>query len=95
MRASLAATIARHRIDFVPGSVELGDFDPAATAIAIGLLDQLHLLPEKETNTTFDKYLAGFRQRAGTKLTGTIIPPTRSASSARWCALAGGKTHWS
>jgi hypothetical protein len=68
VRASLAATIARHRIDYVPGSVELGDFDPAATAIAIALLDQLQLLPDKEINTTFDKYFAGFRQRASNKI---------------------------
>ena len=64
VRTSLAATIARHGIDFVPGSVEFGDFDPAATANAIGLLDLLHLLPPAQTCTTFDKYLAGFRKRA-------------------------------
>ena len=64
VRASLAATIARHGIDFVPGSVEFGDFDPTATAIAIALLDQLHLLPETEICNTFNKYLAGFRERA-------------------------------
>jgi hypothetical protein len=48
----------------VPGSVELGDFDPAATAIAIALLDQLQILPQAEINNTFDKYLAGFHERA-------------------------------
>lgn len=64
LRTSLAATIARHKIDYVPGSVELGDFDPTATAVAITLLDQLHLLPLPETAQTFDKYLAGFRERA-------------------------------
>jgi hypothetical protein len=63
VRASLAATIARHGIDFIPGSVELGDFDPTATAIAVALLDELSLLPRAETDTTFDKYLAGFRER--------------------------------
>jgi hypothetical protein len=45
--------------------VEFGDFDPTATSIAIGLLDQLHLLPETETRNSYDKYFAGFRQRAG------------------------------
>lgn len=65
VRASLSATIARHHIDFVPGSVEFGDFDPTATSNAIGLLDLLHLLPQAETENTFDKYLAGFRERAG------------------------------
>ena len=62
--ASLRATMARHKIDFVPGSVEFGDFDPAATSIAVGLLDQLHLLPRTETHRTFDRYLQGFRDRA-------------------------------
>jgi hypothetical protein len=65
MRASLSATIARHGIDFVPGSVEFGDFDPTATSNAIGLLDLLHLMPPAETHNSFDKYLAGFRERAG------------------------------
>ena len=52
VQASLVATIAQHGIDFLPGSVELGDFDPTATAVAIGLLDQLHLMPPAETRTT-------------------------------------------
>ena len=45
--------------------MEFGDFDPTATSIAIGLLDQLHLLPGTETHRTFDKYLAGFSERTG------------------------------
>jgi hypothetical protein len=62
--ASLTAAIALHGIDFVPGSVEFGDFDPAATSIAVALLDESHLLPHAETVHTFEKYLAGFRERA-------------------------------
>ncbi|MEW6442724.1 MAG: discoidin domain-containing protein [bacterium] len=65
LRASLAATMVRHGIEYVPGSVELGDFDPAATSVAIGLLDQLAVLPRPAVEMTFDKYLAGFRERAG------------------------------
>ncbi len=65
VRASLSATIARHGIDFVPGSVEFGDFDPTATSNAIGLLDLLHLMPPAETHNTFGKYLEGFRERTG------------------------------
>jgi hypothetical protein len=61
--ASLRATIARHKIDFVPGSVEFGDFDPTATSVAVNLLDQLHLLPPAEIQKTFDKYMEGFRKR--------------------------------
>jgi hypothetical protein len=64
VRASLAATMALHGIDYVPGSVELGDFDPTSTSIAIGLLDEAHLLPKTETANTFDRYLEGLRKRA-------------------------------
>jgi len=63
LRASLKATMARHKIDFVPGSVEFGDFDPTATSVAVHLLDQLSLLPPAETQNTFDKYMEGFRKR--------------------------------
>jgi hypothetical protein len=63
LRASLRATIAKHGIEYVPGSVEFGDFDPAATSIALSLLDQLALLPRPEIDRTFDKYMAGFRDR--------------------------------
>jgi F5/8 type C domain len=64
LSASLAATMARHGIDYVPGSVELGDFDPAATSIAASLLDELSLLPQPAADRTFDRYMAGFRERA-------------------------------
>lgn len=68
LKASLAATMARHGIEFLPGSVELGDFDPSATAVAIALLDELDLLPETQTRTTFERYLEGFRARVAGKL---------------------------
>jgi hypothetical protein len=63
VRASLAATIAGRKIDFVPGSVEFADFDPTATSVAVNLLDQLHLLPPAQIQRTYDRYLEGFRKR--------------------------------
>jgi hypothetical protein len=65
VQASLAAAIAQHGIDFLPGSVELGDFDPTSSAVAIGLLDLQHLLPESEIRNTFDRYLELLRKRWG------------------------------
>ncbi len=54
--ASLPRAMAMHQIDFVPGSVELGDYDPSSTAIAVGLLgDDPRLRPALER--TFQKYL--------------------------------------
>jgi hypothetical protein len=61
--ASLHTTMQAHNLDFIPGSVELADFDPAATAIALAPVDELHRLPRPATEHTFDKYLAGFRER--------------------------------
>ena len=58
--ASVNKTIQDHNLDFVPGSVEFADFDPAATSVAISLLDELHHFPQKATGQTFDKYLVGF-----------------------------------
>jgi hypothetical protein len=62
--ASLDLVIQGHGLDFVPGSVEFADFDPAATAIALTVADELHHLPHPAIDQTFDKYLDGFRARA-------------------------------
>ncbi len=61
--ASLDTIIRDRQLDFIPGSVELADFDPAATAIALTMVDELHRLPRVATEQMFDKYLAGFRER--------------------------------
>ncbi|MBS1212907.1 MAG: hypothetical protein H6R26_1524, partial [Proteobacteria bacterium] len=62
--ASLDLVIRERGLDFVPGSVEFADFDPAATAIAITVSDELHRLPRPAIDRTFDRYLEGFRSRA-------------------------------
>lgn len=62
--ASLDLVIRGHGLDFVPGSVELADFDPAATAIALTVADELHRLPRPAIDQTYEKYLEGFRARA-------------------------------
>ncbi|QSA97837.1 discoidin domain-containing protein [Methylococcus sp. EFPC2] len=65
---SLDRVIAERDIDFVPGSVEFADFDPAATAIALTPVDEAHRLPQAAINRTFDRYLTGFRERASGKV---------------------------
>src|SRR5207247_6316533 len=47
LAASIRRTIAKKKIDYIPGSAELGDFDPSATAIAISPLGLERLLPER------------------------------------------------
>jgi hypothetical protein len=61
--ASLDQVIRDRGLDFVPGSVEFADFDPAATSIAIAVVDELHRLPRPAIDQTFEKYLEGFRAR--------------------------------
>ena len=61
--ASLSRAIERHEIDFIPGSVELGDFDPTSTSIAISPGGELQNLPRRELERTFERYFAYFLER--------------------------------
>jgi hypothetical protein len=54
--ASVPKAMAMHAIDYVPGSVELGDYDPSSTAVAVNLLgDDPAMRPALER--TFHRYL--------------------------------------
>jgi hypothetical protein len=68
--ASIGQTMARHRIDFIPGSVELGDFDPTSTAIALAPGGEGAHLPQAALRRTFERYYDDFRQRAEGRSTG-------------------------
>jgi hypothetical protein len=54
--ASLASTMAAHGIDFLPGSVELGDFDPTSSAIAFDPCGAAALLPPRAAEHTFERW---------------------------------------
>jgi hypothetical protein len=65
--ASIEATRAQRKLDFIPGSIEWADFDSTATANAIYLLDVPDGLNRRALDQTFDKYLADWRgKRSGT-----------------------------
>jgi hypothetical protein len=53
---SLAHTMARHGIDFVPGSAELGDFDPTSSAIAFDPCGAAALLPPGAAERSFERW---------------------------------------
>lgn len=62
---SIRRTIEKHQLDYVPSSVELADFDPTSTSIAISPLGLTSLFPEKELRRTYEKYLSNLaRPRA-------------------------------
>jgi hypothetical protein len=52
--ASIAATAAQHRIDFIPGAADRGDFDPTSTTIALNPV-QAELSPALQ-GATFERY---------------------------------------
>jgi hypothetical protein len=64
--ASLPRAMAMHNIDFVPGSVELGDFDPSSTAVMVELIgDDPRVRPALDR--TYARYLEEIAgRRAGT-----------------------------
>ena len=54
--ASIARSINAHKIDYIPGAAELGDFDATATTIALDPGGEMNNLPEPELTRTFDRY---------------------------------------
>ena len=61
--ASIDRSMADHHIDFIPGSAELGDFDPTSTAIALTLGSEQAHLPAAALQHTFEKYYDHVQER--------------------------------
>ena len=71
---AVSRTIARHGLDFIPGSVELFDSDPTATTIALDPCGLGTRLPQRELHAMFGKYLEMVRARAKGAGDGTYTP---------------------
>ena len=54
--ASYRASMAQQHIDFLPGSVELGDFDATSTTVGVAPVGELASLPDTALRNTFDRY---------------------------------------
>lgn len=63
VQASLAATMAQHGIDYLPGCAELGDFDPTSTTVALSPAGIAHRLPRPALERTFTRYWQHFVAR--------------------------------
>ena len=61
--ASLRHATAARGIAYLPGSVELGDFDPASSTIAIAPAGALHRLPSDLVLATYERYWREFLDR--------------------------------
>lgn len=53
---SIGLSAARTGATFIPGCVELGDFDATSTSIAVAPLDEMSQLPEELLQGTFERY---------------------------------------
>ncbi len=67
--AAIRGAIADNHIDYIPGCVELGDFDATSTAIGIYPCSELDWLPEPQTRRTFDKYWTTIEGRRSDSMT--------------------------
>ena len=65
---SLKLAIRTRNIDYIPGCVELGDFDATSTTIALTPCNELGNLPKPEVYYTFDKYYEYFKNRRDNKI---------------------------
>ena len=61
--ASIALSMQRHGIAYIPGAAELGDFDFTSTAIAADPVGELRNLPEPAFRATFEQYYRYFTAR--------------------------------
>jgi len=84
--ASIARAIEQHKIDFVPGSAELGDYDPSSTAIALDRSARRRIFRRKSSvgrsTSTSTCSASVATARAGTRSRPTsCASPTRSSVS--------------
>ncbi|CAM1000433.1 Coagulation factor 5/8 type domain-containing protein [Rhodanobacter sp. Root179] len=63
LQASILAAMHEHRIDFIPGAAELGDFDATSTTIALSPGGAQDWLPPALLRQTFERYWQGFIAR--------------------------------
>jgi F5/8 type C domain len=63
LAASLRAVTEAKRLAYLPGSAELGDFDPTSSTIAIAPAGELHRLPADLVRGTYERYWREFVDR--------------------------------
>ncbi len=66
--ASINLAMKNHRINYIPGCAELGDFDATSTTIALTPCNELKNLPKPQVYQTFEKYFEFFTNRRDGRL---------------------------
>ena len=65
---SIQLAMKTRKINYIPGCVELGDFDATSTTIALTPCNEFNNLPKPEVYNTFDKYFEFFTNRRDDKI---------------------------
>jgi hypothetical protein len=60
---SLNIAMRTHKINYLPGAAELGDFDATSTTIALAPVGETQMLPPNELQATFERYWKQFVER--------------------------------
>jgi hypothetical protein len=68
LSSSLQLAMKTRKINYIPGCVELGDFDATSTTIALTPCNELNNLPKPQVYNTFDKYYEFFKNRRDGKI---------------------------
>ena len=63
LHASIQLAMKRHRISYIPGAAELGDFDATSTTVAVSPAGELGTALDPAIRRTFDKYYDSFIKR--------------------------------
>ena len=63
LRASLAASTARFKLDVLPGAADRGDVDPTSSTVALSPGGLLGTLPDALVRNTFERYWRDFGAR--------------------------------
>jgi hypothetical protein len=65
--SSVRLSIDRHKIDYIPGCAELGDFDATSTAIGLLPCNEKNNIPKRYLPKTFNRYYEFFKKRRDDK----------------------------
>jgi hypothetical protein len=75
LEGSIRLAMKNHRIGYIPGAAELGDFDATSTTIAVNPAGELGTSLEPAIRRTFDKYWDSFIKRRDSDRPWNIYTP--------------------
>ena len=99
LHASIRRSVESRGIDFLPGSVELADFDPTSSAIALDPCGEGARLPRAALERTFERYWEEFEVRRRGETAADAYSPYEARNAAAllflgWKARALALLEW-